>query len=297
MYLHGGFFVSGGRYQMPIGLATWLTTNGWAVASLDIRLSSTDPLVNKIAGTSPQSYPAWNAYDNTARHPTQILDYKQAVEFMQRDAQKTTYDLSGLVVVGGHSAGGYPAMMAMVTKDVTDDGQGLSYRLQDHNLDYGFPVVDDPEIAGVYVWSPPADFEVMMDFDFTRRLNWPHFNTGNYTMGTTVQLYWGMNFGVQPTQAQLDGSSVPLLIGSVPIENLKPMVYAGGMTDHLVPSAEIYQKDGWDQSKLIEDAYAARGVSNLFEVKRHAEVQHYQTPYRRDDVHLLQFLESVRVNA
>lgn len=297
IWLHGGFFVSGGRYQMPNGLAVELTRYGWAVASIDIRLSDITPLVNNTAGTSPQSYPAWNPNQDTARHPTQILDVKAAVEYFQRDAQKTTYGLSGMVVVGGHSAGGYPATMAMITKDVTDNGNGLSYRLQDHNGTYGFPIVDDPEIAGCYVWSPPMDFDVMDEFDFTRRAGLIQGNSGRYTMGNTIAFYFGHGFATNPSQADLDGSSIPLLAENVvPIGNLKPMVYAGGRSDHLVPSDSHYQKYGWDQAKLIEDAYISRGLGNIFESKRHAEVQHYQTPYRRDAVHLIQFLKKIENN-
>lgn len=298
IWLHGGFFVSGGRSQMPKGLAVELTQAGWAVASIDVRLSDITPLINNTAGTSPQTYPTWDPNDDTARHPTQILDVKAAVEYFQRSAQKTTYNLSGLVVVGGHSAGGYPTTMAMITKDVANDGNGLSYRLQDHNGTYGFPIVDDPEIAGCYVWSPPMDLGVMSDFDFTKRSGLVQGNSGRYTMENTIAFYYGHGMTSYPTQAQVDGGSVPYLIENiVPIGNLKPMVYAGGRSDHLVPSDAHYQKYGWDQAKLVEDAYAFRGVGNLFETIRHAEVQHYQTPYRRNMIHLLQFLESVRFNS
>ena len=296
MYLHGGFFVSGNRGQMPNGLAVELIKHGWAVATIDIVLSDITPLVNNTAGVSPQTYPAWNPYQDTARHPTQILDYKMAVAHLQATFTKNLHLLSGLVVAGGHSAGGYPATMAMVTKDVTDDGNGLSYRVQDHTS-YGYPVIEDPEIAGVYVWSPPMDFDVMDEFDFTRRSGMLQGNSGRYTMGNTIALYWGYGFTQNPTQAQLDGASIPNLVENVvPIDNLKPMVYAGGRSDHLVPSDSHYQKYGWDQASLVEDAYTARGVGNLFEARRHAEVQHYQTPYRRDAVHLVQFLENIRVN-
>lgn len=295
-WLHGGFFVSGSRGQIPNGLVVALIQSGWAVASLDIILSDIQPLINNAAGVSPQTYPAWNPYDDTARHPTQILDYKMAVNHLQKPFVKNLYLLSGLVVAGGHSAGSYPAMMAMATKDVTDDGNGLSYRVQDHTA-YGYPVIEDPEIAGVYVTSGPADFDSMIDFDFTRRAGLTHFSTGRYTMQNTVALYFGHAFTSYPTAAQIYGSSVPNIIENIaPIENLKPFCYAGGRSDHLVPSDDHYQRYGWDQSKLVEDAYTARGVGNLFEVRRTAEAQHYQMPYRRDDQHLIQFLENIRVN-
>lgn len=289
-WLHGGFFVSGNKNQIPLGFVTDLTSRGIAVISLNIILSSTDPVVNLATGVGSTSYPAWNPNQDTARHPTEILDYKMAVEFFMRQAQRTTYSLSNKCVVMGHSAGGYPAMAVALTRGLTNDGSGLSYRLQDHIVDYGYPNVVDPDVAGVYVMSAPSDFERLDNYDPSRP-NYPYSNTGQYTVETTVQLYWGMNFGQQPTQAQLDGSKISHMIANAPLQNLKPIRYCGGTSDWLVPCNPIFPDA--DQAQPIKDAYVARGFGNRCEIYRQHQVQHYQTPHRYDSEHLIQFVESV----
>lgn len=292
LYLHGGFFVSGTEAAIPQGLIAELILQEYVVCSLQVMLSSTEPVINRVSGTGSQAYPGYdyNGNANTARHPTQILDYKMAVAWLQETAQKQTYGLSGEVIAGGHSAGGYPALMAMLTKDVTNDGSNLSYRLQDSP--WGHPSVPDPDILGCYVWSPPVDFESIRDFDPTARLNLQYGNTGQYTMETTIQLYWGINFGQQPTQAQLDGSSPAYHIANSPLANVKPVAYSGGATDYLVPAVDMQGFEVGQATKL-EDAYAARGIPERFSKVLQAETQHYQTPYRFDVIHLLEFLNSL----
>lgn len=292
VYLHGGFFVSGTEDNIPQGLIAELILQEYVIVSLQVMLSSIDPVVNRVLGVQPQGYPAYdyNANSATARHPTQILDYKMAVAWLQETAQRTTYGLNGEVVVGGHSAGGYPALMAMLTKDVANDGSNTSYRLQDST--YGHPNVPDPDILGCYVWSPPTDFASIRTFDPTERLGLLYGNTGQYTMETTIQLYWGMNFGAQPSSAQLTGSSCAYHIANSPLANIKPVAYSGGETDYLVPAVDM-QGYSIGQATKLEDAYAARGISDRFTKVLQAETQHYQSPYRFDVIHLLEFLNSL----
>ena len=295
VWLHGGFFISGDEWEIPTGLVSELVKRGYAVASIQVVLSTLEPVINRASGSGSQAYPAWNVNGNTARHPTQILDYKLAVAWLQEAAQKSTYNLNGDVIVGGHSAGGYPAMMAMLTKDVTDDGTGLSYRLQDHTVDYGYPNIPDPEIKGCYVWSAPTDFEKLRDYDPT----WPDLpfsNTGQGLMETTIQLYFGLNFGEQPSSAELLGSTTTYHALYAPIDNLQPIGYSGGETDYLVPA--INRLGGEGQMGDTEVMYGARGRSTYYHTIIQKEVQHYQSVWRRDPQHLEAFLNFVKaVNA
>lgn len=288
-YLHGGFFVTGTRALIPEGLVTEAVLRGYVIISLDIILSSLDPIEARVTGTGSQAYPAWNPNLNTARHPTQILDYKMAVEYFQRDAVRATYNLSKSGVAMGHSAGGYPAAAAMLSKDLTDDGNGLSYRLKDH-AGYGYPNVNDPEIKGVYVFSPPTDFEKLRNYDVTNP-NYLYLNTGQYTVETTMQLYWGLNFTQQPTQGQLDGSRISQMALLTNEENLKPFFYAGGLSDYLVPCNPQFPDA--DQAQPIYDAYESRGLAERCKILRQKEIQHYQTLYLYDSGSLFKFIKDV----
>ena len=302
LYLHGGFFVSGTENQIPQGLIADLILKEYVVCSLQIRLSSADPLVNRALyineSQTPVSYPDWHINQDTARHPTQILDVKQAVAWLQESTQRINYGLSGEVVTGGHSAGGYPAVMAMLTKDVVTDPDGISYRLQDHTVDYSFPNIPDPDILGCYVWSAPTKFETLIDYDPTGPVGAPEYplsNTGHPTMWFTMLMYFGLNNSDPITQNMLDGASMDWHIANQSLSNLKPIGYSGGKTDYLVPAIDVVPTLGYaeGQATHIESAYAARGISDRFTKVLQSETQHYQSPYRYDPQHLEAFLNSL----
>lgn len=288
-WLHGGFFVANTKNIIPLGFVADMCANGIAVISLDVILSSSAPAVNQASGIGSTSYPEWNKNVNSARHPTQILDYKLAVSYFMDQTFREIHNLRANPIVCGHSAGGYPALMAMITKDLTDDGSGLSYRLQDHISDYGYPNIPDPDIAGAFVMSAPTDFAKLDAYDFTRP-NMPFLSTGQYTMETTIQFIWGLNFTEQPTSTQLTGASVEHAILNAPLANLKPLTYYGGMSDWLVPSNPHFPDA--DQAQPLKDAYETRGVGGLCKIVRQAQVQHYQTPYRYNSEDLVKFVKT-----
>lgn len=287
-YLHGGFFVSGSKNDIPLGLVIFLCLMGYVVISLDIILSSTTPVVNNTIGSGSQAYPAWDKNSPTARHPTQILDYKLAITFFQHATRRATYNLSTDCVVMGHSAGAMPALLALYTKDITNDGNGMSYRLKDHTSDYGYPNVDDPEIKGAYVLSPPTDFERLINYEPTMP-RFPYVNTGVGIFKTTRQLYFGKNLGTEPSTGEVDGSKVANMIALQ--SDPKPMVYFGGDSDYLVPCMTRFPS--YDQAQPLKDAFIAKGMSSRCEIIRAPQVQHYQTPFRVDVESVLAFIQSV----
>lgn len=292
VYLHGGFFVTGTEDQIPQGIITELILKEYVVVSLQVILSDFTHITNFVMSQPGQTYPAWNANGNTARHPTQILDYKMAVAWLQELTQKQTYGLTGEVITGGHSAGGYPALMAMLSKDITelDDGANQSYRVQDYNGLYGYPVIDDPDILGCYVWSAPTDLQKLIDNDVTDP-DYPYLGTGQYTAETTAQIYWGMNLNVFPTALQLEKASCSNMTAIQSLGNLKPIAYSGGSTDNLVPAIDNVGNEG--QSTTLKAAYSARGLSSIYYELLQSECQHYQSPYRFDPQHLEAFLNSL----
>ena len=90
VYIHGGGWRQGDRKKPTFIL--WLVERGYAVASLDYRLSQ------------------------TATFPAQIHDCKGAVRWLRAHAAQYGYNAERIAAVGG-SAGGYLALLLGVTGD------------------------------------------------------------------------------------------------------------------------------------------------------------------------------------
>lgn len=118
--LHGGAFRLGNR-TWELGALPALLRAGWAVASVEYRLSS------------------------EARFPAAVQDVTQAVALLKARAQEWSLD-KDLVVAWGRSAGGYLATMLGVTGG--------------RRTEFG-PSGDDASVAGVVAWDAPSDFLVM----------------------------------------------------------------------------------------------------------------------------------------
>jgi acetyl esterase/lipase len=82
VYIHGGSWLSGTRKKCPV----WLISKGYAVASIEYRLSS------------------------QAVFPAQIFDCKGAVRWLRAHAAEYGYDASRMAVMGA-SAGGHLAVL------------------------------------------------------------------------------------------------------------------------------------------------------------------------------------------
>lgn len=92
VWVHGGAWRAGSRKSMPLGQ---LVDKGWAVASVDYRLSP------------------------VAKFPAQVHDIKAAIRFLRAHEKKYGYDAKRIVIAGG-SAGGHLAALVGVTNGVQE---------------------------------------------------------------------------------------------------------------------------------------------------------------------------------
>lgn len=92
VWVHGGAWRAGSRDAMPLGK---LVEQGWAIASVDYRLSP------------------------VAQFPAQIHDIKAAIRFLRARQADYGYDASRIAVAGG-SAGGHLAALVGVSNGVKE---------------------------------------------------------------------------------------------------------------------------------------------------------------------------------
>jgi acetyl esterase/lipase len=92
VWVHGGAWRSGSREAMPLAK---LVAKGWAIASVDYRLSP------------------------VAKFPAQIHDIKAAIRFLRARQRQYGYDAEHVVIAGG-SAGGHLAALVGVTNEVKE---------------------------------------------------------------------------------------------------------------------------------------------------------------------------------
>lgn len=91
LYIHGGGWVLGHRWNPPLPLIHQVTNLGWVVCVIDYRLSP------KIA------------------FPDHLIDSKRAVAYLRRNA-RTRFDADpGFIVVAGESAGGHLASLVALS--------------------------------------------------------------------------------------------------------------------------------------------------------------------------------------
>ncbi len=119
MFIHGGGWRSGDRQRCRL---RWLPKHGYAVASVEYRLS------------------------DEALFPAQIHDVKAALRWLRARAEGYGYDASR-VVVAGTSAGGHLAALMGTSGDVSDLEGGVA-----GNLD------QSSRVQGVIDYYGPSDF-------------------------------------------------------------------------------------------------------------------------------------------
>ncbi|MBK1878244.1 alpha/beta hydrolase [Pelagicoccus mobilis] len=89
VWVHGGAWRAGSRESVPIRP---LLEKGWAIASVDYRLST------------------------QAKFPAQIHDIKAAIRYLRANEESYTYNASKIIIAGA-SAGGHLAALVGVTND------------------------------------------------------------------------------------------------------------------------------------------------------------------------------------
>ncbi|TWU58450.1 Carboxylesterase NlhH [Rubripirellula tenax] len=96
VWVHGGAWRSGSRANMPLG---FLVDDGYAVASVDYRLSG------------------------TAKFPAQVFDCKAAIRFLRTTAGKYGYDADRIAVAGSSAGGHLVAEMGVTNGHPELEGQ------------------------------------------------------------------------------------------------------------------------------------------------------------------------------
>lgn len=91
VYIHGGGWAAGDKSAIPTPLVNLLTAQGYAVASIDYRLTG------------------------QARFPAQLDDTRAAIGYLRRNASDVGID-PDRIVLSGDSAGAHLAQLAAVTK-------------------------------------------------------------------------------------------------------------------------------------------------------------------------------------
>ncbi|QDU39339.1 Carboxylesterase NlhH [Maioricimonas rarisocia] len=123
VWIHGGAWRAGSKERMPLG---WLVEKGYAVASIDYRLSP------------------------VARFPAQIHDCKAAIRFLR--AQQSEYGYNAdRIAVAGSSAGGHLAALVGVT-----NGHGeLEGTVGKH-------LKQSSDVAAIIDWYGPTNFMTIL---------------------------------------------------------------------------------------------------------------------------------------
>lgn len=242
MWTHGGFWVSGDKGYIPSEYLKDCILKGFAVASI---LYPRGAVV--FSGLS-QSYPAWDPNSDTGRYPTFILNVKEAAYWLQNTAA-ATYNLNkDKFISTGHSAGGYNALGAVVTKGLTNDGGGRNLTLAGNTSTFGCPNVPDPSFIGAYVFAAPINLEHLKAWDPTHP-DWPYLNSSVGIINATARIFKGetVDFGAgDMSHTNLDEFIV------ANSANIPSIGYAWGTSDHLVVSADFTPHS---QKNLLQAAF------------------------------------------
>ena len=95
VYVHGGGWIGGSRYQQGILLLNHLAAHGWVGFNVDYRLSP------------------WAAW------PAQIIDVKAAIAWVREHADQYAIDPSFIAISGGSAGGHLSALAALTASDPT----------------------------------------------------------------------------------------------------------------------------------------------------------------------------------
>ena len=104
-------------------------------------------------------------------------------------------------------------------------------------------------------------------------------------------MYWGLNNGQSPSDAEVIAAGLPALINNANVADLKPLYYAAGSSDYLVPPEDAPGRPGQGQGEPLRDAYTNKGLLSDFYWKWHVEALHYQMPERYESDDLFEFIK------
>lgn len=268
LWAHSGYFVTGTKSDIIAHWRNRLLNAGYAVASVGyIKATLTGSTYGTYGVTDS------NSGSNTAygRYPSFIVDYKlAAVRLRDKMAYNGTspltnangYGIDGSkMIASGYSAGGYIALAAALTRDLTDDGTGSNrsltiagnstYRTMETGSAY---TGADPEFKGAFAYAAPVSMKTAMDYDWTHNLTnallWPArypsatlANEGNAgTVHLASRAFMGLaSNAADPSGATFTNTDLTNLIARQHATNPSylnmPVHYVRGTADYLIHSA------------------------------------------------------------
>jgi len=266
IWAHSGFFVSGDKNTLVPHWRNRLLNAGYAVASIGYVKGTLTNGSYATYGTSNSDSGGAPAY---GRYPSYIVDYKLAsVRLRDKMSQSGTspltndlgYGINGnKLIASGYSAGGYLALGAALSRDLSDDGSGRnmtivgnsSYRVMENSSSY---TGSDPEYKAVFVYGAPISLKTAMDKDWTHNLTnallWPPiYPTGTPTtqagagiVHIAARAFMGTNVSsADPTGTFFTNTDITNIIAKQQVANPSylnlPVGYVRGTADYLVDSS------------------------------------------------------------
>lgn len=172
--------------------------------------------------------------------PQPILDAKLAARHLQ--ANRTDLNHSKRIAMG-HSSGGYISLSALMSRNMTDNGNGVNMTLNGNG--YGGGAGSDPDYIGSLTFSPAIDFPTTWANDPT----FPH-----------LAGYGGARLAITAFLGQSMDSNPPDMAGVSPHEwvplnlaNQRPAFVHGSSGDSVVPK---------HNGITLRDTLIANGVTN-----------------------------------
>jgi hypothetical protein len=287
IWVHGGYFITGDKINMPINWRNELLAAGYAVASIRYVKSTL-----KIAAEG--AYLPWGTSDQYSsnlpgygRFPSWICDAKlAAVRLRDRYSQSGTgpklnnknfgFD-PNRIFIAGHSAGGFISVGAACTRDLTNDGPGTGRNLslagnptyaedEQGNVYIG----PDPEFLGCISYAGPTDMQEALVWDKTDELsvNPPNCYTinaftpgGNFAPRGYICASAHAFKGQIATAANPDltNTDIPNLIDRTVTDNgassIPPVYYIRGTADYLIH---------WEHEEVLANQMAASGLLDRY---------------------------------
>lgn len=234
VYNHGGFWTSGSKATISEQFVTNACMRGYAVASCSYVL-----LALHLAGLG--AYPAWNPSSATGRYPSMIINFKEAAHYLKTKASAAsggdgTYAIdANKMIACGHSAGGYNALAAAVSRDLTNDGGGRNLTLAGNTGTFGSPNVSDPEFIGAYCLAGPVNLNYLKSWDRSHP-DWPLLNTGVGNIHATARLFRGEAMDTGVGNVDYCGVDDMILANAAKVPSI---CYVWGTADYLVVSKRI----------------------------------------------------------
>lgn len=239
IWSHSGFFTEGTRNDLPPAWRDDLIDAGYAVASIEYVRSHIDIV------------PAYDAYGTLngsvyqgGRYPSHIIDYKRCAAHIRDNA--ATYNINNSKMFAtGYSAGGYIALAAAATRDLTNDTAATPNKLTLAGATAeGKPWGDgytgpDPKFIGVFVYAAPIDLDKAALWDTTqpKTPTLGSLATGSST-GAIINLAYRAFQAVPTTSTTQLASPAPWTriqeFINANAANLPPIVYVRGAADYLV---------------------------------------------------------------